>query len=95
TVDNFLRSVIVQNICDDAAYYDSATKKEIRPLSKGKVRERLIQEYGSGLEVIKNFAEKDENLLKQYQTIVNNKYSTLQLSDKELDAFVYRNKLTT
>lgn len=95
TVDNFLRSVIVQNICDDAAYYDSATKKEIRPLSKGKVRERLIQEYGSGLEVIKNFAEKDENLLKQYQTIVNKKYSTLQLSDKELDAFVYRNKLNT
>ncbi|MBE7057077.1 MAG: hypothetical protein E7388_06540 [Ruminococcaceae bacterium] len=95
TVDNYLRSVIVQNICDDAAYYDNTTKKEIRPLAKEKVREQLIQKYGSALEIIKDFSEKNENLLKQYQTIVTNKYSALQLSDNELDVTVYGSKLDT
>lgn len=89
TVDNFLRSVIVQNICDEAAYYDKNTKKEIRPLLKDKVREELIEKHGTELEVIKAFAEKDEKLLKQYQTIVSDKYLSLQLSNEELDNMLY------
>ncbi len=95
TVDNFLRSVIVQNICDEAAYYDNSTKKEVRPLSKDKVREQLIKENGSALNAIKNFSQKDATLLNQYQNIVLQKYLTLQLSDEQLDVILYDKKFAS
>lgn len=89
TCDNFLRSVIVENICKDAATYDEKTKKIIRP-PKDAVRERLIKENGTILNTIKRFAQNDSNLLKEYQEIVAQKYKTLILSDKELDSIIYK-----
>ena len=90
TTDNFLRSVIVENICEDKASYD-ATGKKIRP-PKDKTREALIKENGSLFETVKNFAQKDETLLAEYRQIVADKYKTLQISDNELDDKIYKSR---
>ena len=89
TCDNYLRSVIVENICQDAAVYDEKTKKEIRP-PKDSVRERLIKENGTLFETIKKFSLNNEKLLAEYQRIVDNKYKTLILSNEELDSIIYK-----
>ena len=89
TCDNFLRSVIVENLCEQQASYDSKGKKSRPP--KDKVREKIVKENGTVAATAKSFAGKDSSLLKQYQKIIDEKYQTLQLSDDELDYRVYDN----
>lgn len=89
TADNFLRSVIVENICEEAAFIDKKGKK-YRP-AKDKIRESLIEENGTIFETIKKFSKQNNMLLKQYQSIVNNKYKTLRLGNDELDSIIYKN----
>lgn len=89
TCDNFLRSVIVENLCEQQASYDNKGKKSRPP--KDKVREKIIKENGTVATTAIFFAQQDSNLLKQYQRIINEKYKTLQLSDDELDYRLYGN----
>ncbi len=88
TTDNFLRSVIVENICIEKTTYDE-NGKEHRP-RKGETREKLLKQNGTIFQTIHKFAEKDPNLLLQYQKIVNDKYQSLCMTDDELDASVYK-----
>ncbi len=88
TVDNFLRSVIVENICEERAVYNPNTKKMDRP-NKDPIREQLIKENGSPLKAITKYAEENCEFLVKYQNIVHQKYQTMILSDDELDHKVY------
>ena len=90
TADDFLRSVIVENICKDRATYGKKGNK-IRP-PKGKVREELLNENGTVFNTVHKFAENDSRLSSQYRKIVHNKYRTAKLSDDGLDSLIY-NKL--
>lgn len=90
TADDFLRSVIVENICKDRATYGKKGNK-IRP-PKGKVREELLNENGTVFNTVHKFAENDSRLSSQYREIVHNKYRTAKLSDDGLDSLIY-NKL--
>ena len=87
TTDNFLRSVIVENICEEAAIITKDGKKD-RP-HKDKVREQLIDANGSIFETIRYYAKQDNALLQQYQRIVDHKYQTMQLNDDTLDTILY------
>jgi len=88
TTDNFLRSVIVENICEAEASYDKNGKKS-RP-QKDKVRENLLKQNGTIFDTVHKFAEGNDDLLKQYQKIVDEKYRALTLSDEELDMRIYK-----
>ncbi len=87
TTDNFLRSVIVENICEETAIYNSDNKKIRQP--KDKVREKLIRENGTVFNTVKNYAIKNQSLLNQYNKIVIEKYKSLTLDDEELDNIMY------
>ena len=87
TTDNFLRSVIVENICEETATYDDANKKVRQP--KDKVREKLIRENGTVFNTIINHTAKNQSLLNQYNKIVKEKYKSLMLSDETLDNILY------
>ncbi len=88
TTDNFLRSVIVENICESEASYDKKGTKH-RP-RKEKIKQKLIRRYGSIFNTVLQFAENDNKLLKQYQKIVDEKYRTLIMQDDEIDKRVYK-----
>ena len=88
TTDNFLRSVIVENICEAEASYDKNGKKS-RP-QKDKVRENLLKQNGTIFDTVHKFAEGNDDLLKQYQKIVDEKYRALTLSGAELDIRIYK-----
>lgn len=87
TTDNFLRSVIVENICEETATYDDANKKVRQP--KDKVREKLIRENGTVFNTIINHTAKNQSLLNQYNKLVKEKYKSLMLSDETLDNILY------
>ena len=88
TTDNFLRSVIVENICEKSASYDKKGNKSRPP--KDKTREKLLKENGTVFQTAHLYAQNDPNLLLQYQKIVNEKYQTLRITDEELDEKVYK-----
>ena len=90
TCDNYLRSVIVENICEDKAIIDKSGKK-LRP-KKDKIRAQLIKENGTVFSTIKNSTQNEAALLEQYHKIVDEKYTSLQLSDKELDEIIYKSR---
>lgn len=90
TTDNFLRSVIVENICEENASYDKKGNKSRPP--KDKTREKLLKDNGTVFQTAHKFAQKDPNLLLQYQRIVNEKYQTLRITDDELDERVYKGR---
>lgn len=87
TTDNFLRSVIIENICKDEASYDK-NGKEIRP-PKMKVREKLLRQYGTVFNAVQKLTQDNGEMLKQYHRIIDKKYSTLVLTDEELDRLIY------
>lgn len=87
TTDNYLRSVIVENICEEQAIFDEKGKK-CRPL-KDATRKKLIEKNGSVFETVVCYTNIDGRLLDQYQTIVLDKYKESKLSDDELDDIVY------
>lgn len=89
TTDNFLRSVIIENICERNATYDKKGNKS-RP-SKDKMREKLLNDNGTVFQTAHKFAQNDPELLLQYQKIVYEKYKTLRMTDEELDQRVYKN----
>ena len=88
TADNYLRSVIVENICEEQAIFDEKGKK-CRPL-KNATREKLIKKYGSILDTVLYYTNADEALLDQYCRIVLAKYKESKLPDDELDEIVYK-----
>lgn len=90
TTDNFLRSVIVEKIRIEETTVDE-NGKEDKP-GKGETREKLLKENGTIFQTIHKFAQKDPNLLLQYQRIVNEKYQTLRITDDELDERVYKGR---
>ena len=90
TTDNFLRSVIVENICEENASYDKKGNKSRPP--NDKTREKLLKDNGTVFQTAHKFAQKDPNLLLQYQRIVNEKYQTLRITDDELDERVYKGR---
>lgn len=81
TTDNFLRSVIVENICESKAWYDKKGKKSRPP--KDKTRKEILKENGTIFETIRNFAIKDNSLLLQYQKVVNEKYKLQKMTNDE------------
>ncbi len=87
TADNYLRSVIVENICEENAILDEKGNKYRTP--KGIMREKLIKENGSVFETVVCYTNMDSALLDQYQKIVYEKYKESGLSDDELDDIVY------
>lgn len=90
TTDNFLRSVIVENICEENATYDKKGNKNRPP--KDKTREKLLKDNGTVFQTAHKFAQKDPKLLLQYRRIVNEKYQTLRITDDELDERVYKGR---
>ncbi len=88
TTDNFLRSVIVENICESYATYDKKGNKSRPP--KDKTREKLLNDNGTVFQTAHRFAQNDPELLLQYQKIVDEKYKTLRMTDEELDKKVYK-----
>ncbi|MFR5875888.1 MAG: hypothetical protein ACLUFN_05310 [Eubacterium sp.] len=89
TTDNYIRSVIVENICKDKATYAN-NGKEIRP-PKDKIREKLIEEYGSQFNVSTSFTLQKPDNLDIYYSIISGKYNDYVLSDDQLDAIIYSN----
>lgn len=87
TADNYLRSVIVENICEKNAVYDEKGNKYRTP--KGITRDKLIEENGSVFETIVYYTNIDGTLLDQYQKIVFEKYKESKLLDDKLDDIVY------
>lgn len=90
TTDNFLRSVIVENICEENASYDKKGNKTRPP--KDETREKLLKENGTVFQTVQKFAREDSSLLLQYRRIVNEKYKTLRITDDELDEKVYKSR---
>lgn len=90
TVDNYLRSVIVENICKERAIID-AKGDTLRP-PKNKVREELIKEYGTPLNAVISATQKSPDSLQQYYPIIQKKYSSLTMSDDELDNVFFVNQ---
>ena len=87
TCDNYLRSVIVENICEDRAIISKDGKK-LRP-KKDDIRSQLINENGTIFLAIKNLTQNKTHFLDQYHKLVDEKYKSLQMSDEELDKIVY------
>ena len=91
TTDNYIRSVIVENICKDKAIYDSKGN-EIRP-PKDKIREELLINYGSPFDVSTHFTRKKPSNLDEYYSIISRNYNNFILSDSQLDAIIYNSSV--
>lgn len=87
TADNYLRSVIVENICESQATYDKQGHKDRPP--KDKVRSDLIEENGSVFSTISKYSKNDPKLLLQYDKILKEKYQEMQLEDWQFDSLLY------
>lgn len=87
TCDNYLRSVIVENICEDRAVISRNGDKARPP--KGDVREELLKKNGTVYQTVINYTKDDDSLLKQYHSIVTQKYQTLKMNDEEINLIVY------
>ena len=87
TTDSYIRSIIVENICESKAEYDKNGKK-VRP-KKDKIRAKLIDEYGSLFKISTAFTQKRPDNLEDYQKLMLTKYSDYALSDSQLDHIIY------
>lgn len=54
------------------------------------VREELLKKNGTVYQTVINYTKDDDSLLKQYHSIVTQKYQTLKMNDEEINLIVYR-----
>lgn len=87
TCDNYLRSVIIENICEYRAVISRNGDKTRPP--KGNVREELLKKNGTIYQTVINYTKDDDSLLKQYHSIVSQKYQSLKMNDEEINLTVY------
>ncbi len=87
STDSYIRSIIVENICESKAEYDKNGKK-YRP-QKDKIRAKLIDEYGSLFNISTSFTQKRPENLDDYQKLMFAKYNNYILSDSQLDHIIY------
>ena len=88
STDNYLRSVIVEHICEQKATYDKQGHKD-RP-AKDQIRSELINENGNVYKTIVHFSIDDPTFLEEYATIVEKKYQEQILEDWQFDQLIYK-----
>lgn len=87
TCDNYLRSVIVESLCEKRAIISRDGHKDRPP--KGKVREELLKQNGTIFKTIINYTKSENDFLNQYHNVVFKKYKTFKMEDDELDKIIY------